>query len=45
VGTLPSFADPRDPAGFPYNTVDPAPDIFERPGEEASWVTMSRAAP
>ncbi len=46
-GTLPLKADPRDPAGFPYNTVDPEPEKFERPivKEMRSWVDVSEEAP
>lgn len=45
VGSLPLFADPRDPAGFPYDRIDPTPDPVVRPGEATSWVHLSRSAP
>lgn len=46
-GTVPRFADPRDPAGFPYDTVDPEPPESEdRPARErTTWITQSLAAP
>ncbi len=39
-GTLPRFADPRDPAGFPYDTVDPTATAHDHPGasrEDRTW--------
>lgn len=45
VGTLPPRADPRDPAGYPFDTVDPDQDPFARPGEERTWWGVSQRAP
>lgn len=46
-GTLPSLADPRDPAGWPYNAIDPTPDLETRAsqGETRSWIETSLQAP
>lgn len=44
VGTQPAFADPRDPAGFPYDRIDAAPPAPDGP-EARSWVHVSRSAP
>ena len=46
-GTLPLTADPRDPAGYPYDTIDPDPDKFDRvhTTEAKHWYEVSKAAP
>lgn len=46
-GTLPLTADPRDPAGYPYNTIDPDADKFDRvhTTEAKHWYEVSQAAP
>lgn len=46
-GTLPQFADPRDPAGYPYDTVDTDPGVTTRPVEReaTTWVQQALIAP
>jgi hypothetical protein len=46
-GTLPLTADPRDPAGYPFDTIDPDADKFDRvhTTEAKHWFEVSQAAP